>query len=80
MHRLNELVEKLTPNQVKEVEDFAEFLVSRNRVSLPAAADTTPGKRISFEGWAGCMAHVEPDKSNKQLLRAAWDELAAKHD
>jgi hypothetical protein len=30
MHRLNDLVEKLTPRQVKEVEDFAEFLATRH--------------------------------------------------
>ncbi len=29
MHRLNELAAKLTPAQVKEVEDFAEFLANR---------------------------------------------------
>ena len=78
MHRLNELAAKLTPAQVKEVEDFAEFLIARGEEGTEATP--RPPRKISFEGWAGALAHVDPQKSNKQLIREAWDEVAAKHD
>jgi hypothetical protein len=78
MHRLNELVEKLTPSQVKEVEDFAEFLISRR--TLRASQGQQPEHKISFEGWAGCLAHVDPEKSNKEIIREAWDAVVDKID
>lgn len=80
MHRLNELAAKLTPTAVKEVEDFAEFLLSRQQDASSAAAKPAPEHKISFEGWAGCLAHVEPEKSNKQLVREAWDAVVDKLD
>ena len=81
MNRLTELAARLTPAQLKEVEDFAAFLISRQ--GDPAASSAAPAageRKITFEGWAGALAHVEPGKSNKQLIREAWDEIAAKHD
>jgi len=70
MHRLNELATKLTPDQLKEVEDFAEFLISRE---ANAAAPAAEPRRISFDGWAGCLAGIEPEKSDKEFVREAWD-------
>jgi hypothetical protein len=36
MHRLNELAAQLTPEQVREVEDFAEFLLLRRSAPTDA--------------------------------------------
>ena len=74
MHRLNELVEKLTPSQVREVEDFAEFLISRR--PLPAPQGQLPEHKISFEGWAGCLAHVHPEMSDDEFSQLILDERA----
>lgn len=79
MHRLNELATKLTPAQVKEVEDFAEFLIARAKAST-ASPSAQSSRKISFEGWGGALAGVESEKSNKQIIQEAWDEIAAKYD
>lgn len=80
MHRLNELAAQLTPAQVKEVEDFAEFLLSRQGHVTGSAPEAAARNKISFDGWAGCLANVEPEKSNKELIREAWDAVIDKLD
>lgn len=81
MHRLNELAARLTPAQLKEVEDFAEFLVARGTASLTLGGPTS-GKEnvIRFDGWAGCLAGIEPDKSDKQFIRDAWNAVLDKYE
>ena len=79
MSHVLEIAEPLTADEAEQVKTFAEFLVQRR----PRAAPVTPPPpphQISFEGWAGCMAHVEPEKSNKQLMREAWDAVIDKLD
>ena len=66
MSRLEAIVETLTPEQRREVEDFAEFLAQKRSDNLK------PTARISFEGWAGCLAHV--DKSGVELQHEALEE------
>jgi hypothetical protein len=76
MHRLNELAAQLTPEQVREVEDFAEFLIRRRGAATATTATAGPveqGSGIRFEGWAGCLKEVEPEKSDRQLVREAWE-------
>lgn len=80
MHRLNELAARLTEAQVKEVEDFAEFLLSRQQDAAPATPKPPEESELKFDGWAGCLAHVDPQKSNKELIREAWDSVADKLD
>ena len=74
MHRLDELMEKLTPSQVKEVEDFAESLISRRLLPTPHGKE--PEHKISFEGWAGCLAHVHPEMSDDEFSQLILDERA----
>jgi hypothetical protein len=76
MNRLTEPVAKLTPAQLKEVEDFAEFLVSRRAdpAAPPAAAPPAEEHKISYEGWFGCLAHVHPEMSDKEFKRLIEDE------
>jgi hypothetical protein len=76
MHRLNEIAEKLTPAQIREVEDFAESLASRRGDGVVGSPNTE--HKISFEGWAGCLAHIDPEKSDKQFVREAWDAVIDK--
>jgi hypothetical protein len=77
MHRLNDLVEKLTPQQIKEVEDFAEFLATRRRES--SVTPVRP-KYIDVDGLIGLCAGMGGDKSDKELIREAWDEVVDKYD
>lgn len=74
MHRLNELAAKLTPAQVKEVEDFAEFLLSQR----PVAPLGAPTDRINLDALMGLCKGMGGDKSDKKLIREAWDDIAAK--
>jgi hypothetical protein len=87
MHRLSELAEKLTPTQLKEVEDFAEFLITRCAVrnadptpTSSAVAQQPPANRINVDALIGMFAGMGGDKSDKELIREAWDEIAAKYD
>jgi hypothetical protein len=76
MHRLNELVEKLTPSQVKEVEDFAEFLLSRHRRGV----DAGPEKYLNVARVAGMCEGMGGDKSSVELVHETTEEWAAKLD
>lgn len=80
MTRLLELTSKLTPDQLKKVENFAETLMRTNEQQDATAGKNRDQKKIRFGSWVGCMAHVEPDKSDKELLREAWDDLLSKYD
>jgi hypothetical protein len=80
MTRLLELTSKLTAEQLKKVENFAENLVRTNEQLDQNAALNGGQKKIRFGSWVGCMAHVEPEKSDKELLREAWDDLLSKYD
>jgi len=76
MHRLNELVEKLSPAQLKEVEDFAEFLLSRK-------SSTSGGARSRFldvDKIAGMFANLDPGKSSVDLVHETMERWAAKYD
>lgn len=76
MTPLAEKIEKLDLEGRHIVEDLTDLLLSRQASSaMPSRA---PNK-VSFEGWAGCLAHVDPNKSNKELIREAWDAATEKH-
>jgi hypothetical protein len=79
MHRLNELATKLTPAQVKEVEDFAEFLISRAPDEAESAR-SNGGPGVNVAALTGLCRGMGGDKSDKELIREAWDEIAAKYD
>lgn len=79
MSRLMELTLRLSPAELREVEDFAEFLLTRHHRVSPARDATSGANSISFDRWAGCLSHIDPDKSDKQVLREAWSESIDKH-
>lgn len=75
MTRLEQLVARLTPTQVKEVEDFAEFLFSRGgreALSAPPESADRP-KYVNVEALIGLCAGMGGDRSGKELIREAWD-------
>ena len=72
MHRLNELAAKLTPAQVKEVEDFAEFLLSRRA----AIVERDGEKYLDVDAVAGMFADLAPDKTSVELQHEALEARA----
>ena len=82
MNHLNELAAKLTPAQLKEVEDFAEFLVTRRAPETPAApttADVRP-KYLNVDALVGLCAGMGGDKSSVELVHEAYQSRASKAD
>ena len=78
MHRLNELAAKLTPGQLKEVEDFAEFLISRRAPSeqQPALVERDGEKYVNVDAIAGMFADWAPDKTSVELQHEALEARA----
>ena len=76
MDRLNELATKLTPAQVKEVEDFAEFLLSRKS----EASKDAKAEYLDVDSFAGMFAGLAPNKTAVELVHEANEALASKYD
>jgi hypothetical protein len=75
MHRLNEIVSKLSPAQLREVENFAEFLASKR------GTDATPDARfLNVEIVAGMLDALDPGKSSVDLVHEEMQQWAAKYD
>jgi len=72
MNRLAELTQKLTPAELKQVEDLARSLAARHT----ATNDETGERKIRFDGWAGCLSHVHPEMSDKEFKDLMLDERA----
>ncbi len=75
MHRLNELVDKLTPQQLKEVEDFAEFLLTRQ----PDDRKASRPKFLDVDSFAGMFAGLAPEKTAVELADEAKEFIVKKH-
>ena len=76
MTQLLEKLEKLNAARRQSVEDFADRLLDEQAAEGPA---TSGQRKVSFDGWAGCLEHVDPSKSDKELVREAWAALTDKH-
>lgn len=71
MTRLLELTSKLTPSELKQVEDFAEFLSKKNgHVSHHAGAT-----HVDISGLVGLCKGMGGDRSDDELIREAWDHV-----
>jgi hypothetical protein len=74
-----ETTQPLTTDERRQVQDYAEFLISRRESRAATAQDQRPN-RINVDALIGMFAGMGGDKSNKELIREAWDEIAAKYD
>lgn len=79
MHRLNQLAAELTPAQVKQLEDFAEFLIAREKQNAAPARSGAHSSGIEADQLMGLCKDMGGDKSDNELIRAAWDDIAAKY-
>lgn len=71
----------LTEFERRQVQTYAEFLIAkRSPVPSPSRPSQREPHQITFEGWAGSLAGVEPETSNKQFVQEAWDDLLNKHE
>lgn len=62
---LEEIIKKLPPEALQEVEDFASFLLEKKRPQQR--------QKPKFE-WAGCLKDYEPSKSSVDIQHdiAKW--------
>lgn len=83
MHRLNELAAQLTPEEIREVENLAERMLSRRKRSQPAATAQLIEREGQFyldvDRIAGMFADLAPDKSDFELADEASDIIAWKY-
>lgn len=75
MHRLNEIASKLAPAQVKELEDFGEFLLARRQAAAPDAGETY----LDVDSFAGMLAGMAPEKTAVELVHESNAVMAAKY-
>ncbi|HXE54925.1 MAG TPA: DUF2281 domain-containing protein [Tepidisphaeraceae bacterium] len=76
MTQLLQVVQKLTDQELREVQDFAEFLLARRG---QAGTETTEPQPIRYGRWFGSLAHVHPEMSDaefKNLIRDEWVRTA----
>ena len=79
MTQLLQVVQKLTEQELREVQDFAEFLLARRKhdgAEAPARAEPQP---FRYGRWFGSLAHVHPempDAEFKNLIREEWVRTA----
>lgn len=71
MTRLLNVVGKLNESDRETVEEFAEFLLARRTAESTTHRSPAAEKKISFDGWAGCLAHI--DKTAVELPHEASD-------
>ena len=75
MHRLNEIVSKLSPAQLREVENFAEFLASKR------GTDRSQDSRfLDVENVAGMLDALDPGKSSVDLVHEEMQQWGSRYD
>ncbi len=72
--RLLEIVNALPPDLRREVEDFAAFVAERAKERNGGSTTGCTGRRLSLEGWSGCLSHVE--KSGVDLQHESTQQRA----
>ena len=77
MTQIVETTTPLTAEERRQVQDFAEFLISRRNGNSPQAEKP---KGIDVDGLIGLCKGMGGDKSDKELVREAWDDLLKKYD
>lgn len=70
--RLKQLVEKLDSNQLRELEDFAEFLAGRTERTEP-----TVRRRLRLD-WAGGLSHLRDRYTSVELQHKAMEWRSGK--
>jgi len=75
MKSLEEIMKELPPDLQREVRDFAEFLLDKNK-------DAKKGRRMSL-GWAGALSEHRDKYTSLELQKKAlewWDEDFKKYE
>jgi hypothetical protein len=66
----------LTDEEQRKVQAFAEQLIAHRSVE-----NTPQGQQhVNVDALHGMFAGLGGDKTTKELIREAWDEIAAKYD
>jgi hypothetical protein len=75
-----ELDEKLTPDELQQVKNFAEFLLARRAANVQTPAATAQRKYVDVKALAGLCAGMGADKTDVELAHEATEIRAAKFD
>ena len=71
----------LTADERQQLQTYAESLVARQESSgPPRQPDLDQTSRINVDALVGLCKGMGGDKSDKELIREAWDEIAKKYD
>lgn len=70
----------LNEEELKQVKDFAEFLVSRRGFKAATPAREARQKYVNVDALMGLCKGMGGDKSDKELIREAWDSVIDKLD
>jgi hypothetical protein len=71
-----QVTQPLTEDERRKVQAYAESLIASRPVNAPGSA----AGRIDVDALYGMFAGIGGDKSDKELLREAWDDQLAKFD
>ena len=81
MTQMLETTKPLTDEERRQVQTYAEFLISRRGGPAATVEPRNPEpNRVNVDAIIGMFAGMGGDKSDKELIREAWDEIAAKYD
>ena len=69
-----ETTRPLTTEEQKQVQTFAEFLIARR-----GPAPTPTPERINVDAVVGLCKGMGRDKTDKELIREAWDAITDKY-
>ncbi len=75
MHRLNQIVSRLQPEEIREVEAFAELLLNRHN----ASGSSNKSEYLDVDQVAGMLAGLAPEKTAVELSHEAIDARASKY-
>ena len=73
MVQMLELPERLTEDELDKMRAYAVTLVA-GRVAFPERPPVSAERKVSYDGWAGCLAHVHPEMSDAEFSRLMLDE------
>ena len=70
----------LTEDELRQVKNFAEFLLARRAKPPGLGTAQSSRKYVNVDALMGLCKGMGGDKSDKELIREAWDDVIDKLD
>lgn len=74
MTEVLEITSPLTEDERRQLREFAELLIARRKSS------PTTQKHVDVAAIRGMFAGLGGEKTDKELVREAWDDITNKYD